>query len=58
MSQYAVPFSAGPSIHQPAFEDEAVRPMGVQGAEPPGWVGGAEPLGVGTGKGGGAANLL
>ncbi|MDF3142745.1 sarcosine oxidase subunit delta family protein, partial [Streptomyces sp. T21Q-yed] len=40
----------------PAFEDEARSgPMGVQGAQPPGGVEGAEPLQDGTGRGGGGA---
>ncbi|NUP23922.1 MAG: sarcosine oxidase subunit alpha family protein [Streptomyces sp.] len=43
---------------RPAFEDEALSgPTGVQEAEPPGGVEGAEPLQDGTGRGGGGANL-
>ncbi|MFD7407077.1 sarcosine oxidase subunit alpha family protein [Streptomyces sp. NPDC059866] len=39
---------------RPAFEDKALSgPTGVQGAEPPGRVEGAEPLQDGTGRGGG-----
>ncbi|MEU9174836.1 sarcosine oxidase subunit alpha family protein [Streptomyces sp. NPDC048420] len=46
------PRSAIPA--RPAFEDEALSgPTGVQGAEPPGGVEGAETLQDGTGRGGG-----